>query len=514
VLSALRAGKLQELADGGAEAVPELVKALEDQDADVAANAKNALGALGGPAAVDALCRLWAQGRDSQLGAIIARCGYVARAPVGVRVLSALRAGKLQKLADGGAEAVPELVKALEDQDADVAANAKRALENLPGQEMKDRLIDLILEDPSNGHLVELVNRCRYQHSIEGHWCLYLALAGRFEDYLAADYDFQALRPEFQAAPPPLQARIREVIVRQGDVRMNALFVTERGERLLAELSDHDAEVLVRVNARRRNWGELFRYFWVLPARHILAALRAMQEAGWRPEGRDDAELFDRLSELAAQIGKPSGGVSVLVLANPVFRDWLAAGESGALAQEPERALLAKLRDDPVLFRRKRVSECPTEQALLAKLRDDVPPPAQLAALGALRRRGKLDAATLAAAGRSPHWLVRLAAWALGAQVQHPDDGGREWFQRLAIAPSPDAHSLWGLKPCQVTSLDDLEALQENLARLPDRRLAGGLGLVEAIVAHWREDDIIVGLGAFRARIEEDDIEIERRPGG
>lgn len=52
----------------------------------------------------------------------------------------------------------------------------------------------------------------------------------------------------------PLARSQREAIVRAGEVRMNPLFVTARRETLLAELSDHDAEVLVRVNSRNRNW--------------------------------------------------------------------------------------------------------------------------------------------------------------------------------------------------------------------------------------------------------------------
>jgi hypothetical protein len=52
-----------------------------------------------------------------------------------------------------------------------------------------------------------------------------------------------------------------------------------------------------------------------------------------------------------------------------------------------------------------------------------------------------------------------------------------------------------------------LEALQEGLARLPDRRVAGGLNLLEAVVAHYTAHDIEIEVGA-RVVVSEDSFEI------
>jgi len=366
---------------------------------------------------------------------------------------------------------LPHLVGALESRDAQVRQIATQALTDL-SLASPDALVDYALDHAAGAALLPIINSRPIQHSVEGRWFLYLALAGRFDEYLAADFEFQTLRAEFRAAPAELQARIRDTMVRSGDVRMNPLLVVEKRQTVLAELSDQEAEVLVNINARNKNWDALFKFFWVLPARQLREAVAAMRQVCWQPEDADRQALFQKLAGLVESLGETPKAITAPVLMNPVLAQWLARGEQ-QWAAEPE----ARLRE---------------------RLREDVPPPEQIAALGALRAQGRLAPPVLEQAGRSPHWLVRLAATALGAppldpqQPAPPNNGGQEWFARLQT--TLDAESVWGLKPCHVTR-DGLEALQEGLGRLPDRRIAGGLNLLEAVVAHYTAHDIEIEVG-------------------
>ncbi len=455
------------------EAIPHLLSALDASDRKVAAQADAAIRSLSASAAVNEFCAAWAQGRDERLGEIVASRRYMAAKPVELRVLSGLKAGRGEELRAAGAETVAPLLAALRDKDAVIAKNAGAVLRSLTAPPAVDALIDHALTTADSAVAVEIVNACAYRHSEEGRWLLYLAAVGRFEDYHKEDFEFQQLRPEFRNAPAVLQARIRDAILKSGDIRMNALFVAEKKEKVLAELGDHDADVLVRINARNKNWDGLFRYFWVLPARHIAQAVAAMREAGWTPPDADRAALLNKLAGLCAE-GVSGVECRVSSLLNPVFQQWMAAAKPG---ESNERA----------------------------KLKDDVAPPEQLAALGALHKAGKLSAEDLRNAGRSPHWPVRMAAAALGAPLQQPNDGAAEWFKRLTLAL--DADAVWGLKPCQV-SRDGLEALQERLGALSDKRVAGGLNLVEAVTSHYTAHDIEVEVGA-RVVVGEDSFEVE-----
>ena len=189
---------------------------------------------------------------------------------------------------------------------------------------------------------------------------------------------------------------------------MNGLFLAKKRA---AELTVADAEALVHINIRNQTWEALAGNLWWLPARQTLAAVQAIIAAKWKPNDAGQAALLTRLARLVPLLatGEPEGpGYLTLYL---VYQKWLTSGETDPLSQKS-----------------------PAE--LNAMLRDKTDPPDQIAALGALRKQGQLDSATVAKAGLSEHWMVRWVAVHLGAdltQAMQVNDAGIEWFRRLAI---------------------------------------------------------------------------------
>jgi hypothetical protein len=465
---------------GHPDVVFPLVQALDSPHPDLAARAEAILRALPDPAAVDALCGLWARSREPRLARILESCGYTAREPLEVQVLSCLAVARLEEMVGTDGAEIPALVAALEDRDPVIRSRAEQVLRGVTRPGAIDGMIDLVLAGEGGEPLVRLIEEAGHQHSLEGRTFMYLVLVGRMDDYLGADHEFQVLRPEFQAAPPELQARLREAIVHSGNVRMNGLFVVPRREKTLADLTDEDADLLVRVNARNRNWDALFRFLWVLPARHIARAVQAMLAASYQPEEPDRARLLKELADLLVEIGGiPEGKVGRPPL-GPVLEGWLAGGET------PEQSG----RTDEDL---RRVLARPTN------------PADQVLALGGLLRRQSLQPADLEVAGSSPHWPVRFVAAALGGRVETNHEGASLWLGR--VAPVYAADRVWGGKPCELKR-EGLEALQEVLVTLPDRRAAGGLLLLEAVSAHYTAHDIEVEVGAHVV-LDEDAFEID-----
>jgi hypothetical protein len=123
--------------------IPVLAAALGFPDAEVAAWANAALLNLKRPAAIDALCALWAQKRDARLGAIIAQRQYVATGPAPARALSGLKAGAKAALASANAELALELVKALADKEPPIPQNAEAVLRELSNPQGIDALCAL-----------------------------------------------------------------------------------------------------------------------------------------------------------------------------------------------------------------------------------------------------------------------------------------------------------------------------------------------------------------------------------
>lgn len=277
-----------------------------------------------------------------------------------------------------------------------------------------------------------------------------------------------------------MQQRIRETITRIGDTRMKGLFVVEKKSTTLGELTAEEADLLVQINARNKNWTKLFSFLGILPARAIGKAVQAMHAAGFRPESEDDAALFDRLVAIVGQISDAPKVARAGIPASPAMRMWLERGETGDMSKLAEPQLRGKLNDD-------------------TKYSD------RIAAMAALRKQGKLTPADLESGARSDQWLVRIATSILGGPPPAAEPGGSLWIERLA--PVLDAEAGWGGKPFQVTR-DGFEALQAGLARMPDKRAAGGLLLLEAVVGHSMAHEIELDYGAH-VTITEDAIEIE-----
>jgi hypothetical protein len=339
------------------------------------------------------------------------------------------------------------------------------------------------LDEGAGETVGKIIQQQSWRHSDEARWFLYLTATGRFNEYLAEDHEFQTLRPEFLAAPLALKARIREAVVKAGEVRMNGLFLVEKRA---AELTVSDAEALVRINIRNQNWDVLIGNLWWLPARQTLDAVQAMLVANWKPDDNDHAVLLARLERLVPLLtSSAQHGLDSMPL-NPVYQSWLTHGETSPLFEKG-----------------------PAE--LKAMINDETDPPDQIAVIGALRKQDQLDSNTLSKAGLSEHWMVRWVAVHFGADLAKAirvNDAGIEWFRRLAILRNlGNVQTVWTAKPCEVTR-DGLEVLRQYIAHLPDPRAAGGLLLVEAICTHYTGHDIEIEEGGC-VMVDDESFELE-----
>lgn len=138
VLSALKVGRLEVVTKGGAVVVKPLLQACENGDPDIARQARQCLANLQNPSAVDKVCARWAKKREALLAETIVQAGYVARQPVSVLVLSALKAGQLDVVTEGRAEVVKPLLKACKDSDVEIAQKASRCIAKLKNAEAID----------------------------------------------------------------------------------------------------------------------------------------------------------------------------------------------------------------------------------------------------------------------------------------------------------------------------------------------------------------------------------------
>lgn len=124
VLSALKSGKLEVITDDTTEVVALLLEAANDSDPEIAQRAIERTSTLTNPETIDHLCQCWSKTRNKHLEQAIVRGGYVARQPIELRVLTALKVGQLAVVTHGRAEVVEPLIRIFNDVDQEIAERA------------------------------------------------------------------------------------------------------------------------------------------------------------------------------------------------------------------------------------------------------------------------------------------------------------------------------------------------------------------------------------------------------
>lgn len=165
VLSALRLNQPSQIDGYGAEVVEPLLLACQDSDPTIAAVAHQCLLSLQNPDAIDRLCYWWSQTRHTLLDQIVTRAGYIARAPVDARVLTALKHQQRELITGLGKEVLPPLFAAYSDADSAIAQQAILALGELTNPEARAQLADQVgpyWTETRQPALEEMIVRGRY----------------------------------------------------------------------------------------------------------------------------------------------------------------------------------------------------------------------------------------------------------------------------------------------------------------------------------------------------------------
>src|SRR5262249_27762894 len=155
-------------------------------DRRVCIEALEALQEVERPRCVEAVCEVWAATRNAYLEGLLTVAGWVAKAPVAVRVLYQLLKGRQDELAAGGAEVVQPLLQLCGDADAAVAARARQALGRLGSAEAREALCRLII-DRDDATAQEVAAGAGYAPREAGLRALFYFLTGQWDAYESLD---------------------------------------------------------------------------------------------------------------------------------------------------------------------------------------------------------------------------------------------------------------------------------------------------------------------------------------
>ncbi len=348
-------------------------------------------------------------------------------------------------------EAVPILVAALANPDPAVALAAEDALSSLAAQPAVDALCDVAIGDPT-GAAARIAVSSKLRPQDHERRCLFLFVTRQLDEYFKEDYDFQALRMEYDRADATVKEHVMEV-VRSGDQRCVGFIGTGQtggkvGPKPLVECNEREIGFALESFVRHKEWGRVLDACLQIPLRYSLPMLEKLQNAGWEPDVPELRSLLKQV--LADTLGPDLAAPKKPDATSSLFERWLAEGQDPKYAGMSDSELAEQLK-----------SADPPEGVRLAS---------------ALATKVQPGSPAAAAVNSSPHWLVRLAGHAAGlgaaALLKDKVEDDNCWVKELCKAAG--VLEFW---PAKATP-NDLESL--NAA--PAEAFAGRLGAARKVL--------------------------------
>jgi WD40 repeat protein len=297
VLSAFKAGKADTVLNGGRELFPALWQAAKDSDSEIARAARESLERLTNPDLIDALCEQWAKDRDETLTTIIRQKGFVARQPLNLQVLTALKAGKADLITKLDRAVVEVLLQACQDRDAQIAQQARQSLGQLKQPAAQEQLCRLALENNTVAREVAINVGFAPQDTYQK--ALFYLLTEQWEKYEATDPDQRHLQANYAQTEARLRTQVDEKARKRG-YRVTAPVYTERKRLQLTEMTDSEwTQVLAAIENDKPYAGAL-QLAQVAASRWSWQLLQRLRQATWRPKG-EAQQGYEELLQLAAR---------------------------------------------------------------------------------------------------------------------------------------------------------------------------------------------------------------------
>ncbi|MDP2997714.1 MAG: HEAT repeat domain-containing protein [Bryobacterales bacterium] len=374
--------------------------------------------------------------------------------------------------ADGSAEAVPLLIEALADSDAEVRATAGGALGELRERDAVDALCRAAVGEPA-GAAAKICIEARKRPSDHEEACLLLFVTRQLEEYFVEDFEFQGLRQAYDGASDEVKTLVMDV-VRGGDRRCLGFFGRRKP---LGECNESEIKLAIESALKHRDWPRLFRAFQELPMKYGFPLLDQFRKAGWEPEQADLKSLYR--AALAESDGKPLPPPPKET--SPLFERWLGEGRAGEFSKLGEADLVQRLAG--------------------------ATPPDGVRIAAALATKVKAGSQAARAVEQSGHWLARLAGYATGLCTAQPDvtrdeADGNYWINELVRATP--VLEFWPVK-ASPADLDKLNAV-------PREAFLGKYGAVRRVLrlllAHRvttpEMEEVVFDAGEFAGEFEEE----------
>ena len=296
LLSLLLKGDLSAVLSAGAETVQPLAAALNDPDPLLAERARQCLPALQDPDAIQELCAIWVKERTPELERVILQARYLPERPGEVRLLVALKLGRIDVAGAVSPQWVDTLLGACQDADPAIQENAWKAILQV-SQDCKDALCQKVIdtEDPL---ALRVCLAGRFLPHLPEKCAAYLFVSEQWAEYKAFDFDQHLLRLLVETSPPEFRQRIARKIQSSGQTEFLTILSRATLDDGSRPLSSQDVELFLRLLSDNRDYPRIWELVPQVTPEYASRALKILAASRWQPDQPDTLDLFIRLCGL------------------------------------------------------------------------------------------------------------------------------------------------------------------------------------------------------------------------
>lgn len=257
---------------------------------------------------IDAVCEVWAENRDTELGKLIKAKGWTASKPIGLKILIALMTDWKGIIDQQDTSIVAPLLQLIEDESPEISGRAKDWALSLNNALLQQEVCRLASEE-NNTKALEIANQAAYQPEDPSQAALYYFITEQWKKYQEVDPEQELLETIYYSASPELKQRIDDK--GHNRKRFEWVWVVLGGKqgRRIASLGDSDWEKIISILTSGKSWQEMFALCQIAPAVWTIIMFEKLQKNKWISKEPEERLLYNNFVELVKKCPKqPSKG--------------------------------------------------------------------------------------------------------------------------------------------------------------------------------------------------------------
>jgi len=296
LLTRLKFGDLESVRRLPVEAVPALISAQNDLDAEIRSRASACLVSISNQDSIDEVCAIWVSTRKKQLAEVIHQGNYLASHPWPVRLRTALLTTRPDIVRQTSASDIPALLEACNDPDSEIAKLAQACAGELVDPDARAALCQRWI-DYADPIAREIALKAGYLPEDASQRATFLFLTGQYQLCQQLDFNLSLLRSVYENGSAELRSRLVQTVQESGRSEYLAIFSQPERQSSL-QLSTEETLVSARVHLENQQWARLWDILPGLPPQQAFVYFQAIHASGWQPDSELDRQEYTAMQSL------------------------------------------------------------------------------------------------------------------------------------------------------------------------------------------------------------------------